>query len=53
MQVQVTSRSDGGALSGVVLGGVPYAAYPVIATYAGAAGELKIEWLHQSRNNFV
>lgn len=47
-QLQVVSRSDGGALSGVVLGGVPYAAYPVTATYAGTGGEQRIAWQHQS-----
>ena len=47
-QIQVFSRSDGGALSGVILGGVPYAAYPVTATFAGAGGTQRIEWQHQS-----
>jgi len=47
-QVQVVSRSDGGALSGVVLGGVPYAAYPVTATFAGNGAEQRFGWVHYS-----
>jgi hypothetical protein len=46
--VEVVSRSDGGALAGVVLGGVPYAAYPIRAEFAAAAGPHSVTWTHHS-----
>lgn len=46
--VSAVSRSDGGARAGVILGGVPYARYPVTATFATRTGPATAAWNHYS-----
>ncbi|NJC86977.1 MAG: alpha/beta hydrolase [Desulfuromonas sp.] len=46
--ITVVSRSDGGARAGVILGGVPYARYPVTATFTTPAGPSNASWAHYS-----
>ncbi|MCM2264957.1 MAG: alpha/beta hydrolase [Desulfuromonadales bacterium] len=46
--VSAVSRSDGGARAGVILGGVPYARYPVAATFTTRTGPANATWAHYS-----
>ena len=46
--VSVVSRSDGGARAGIILGGVPYARYPVTAAFATSSGTGSAAWFHRS-----
>ena len=45
----VISRTDGGARAGIVLGGVPFARYPVSAVFDSISGRAGAAWRHQSQ----